>query len=57
MKIKANAKINKYLKVLGKRSDGFHELESLFIPINIYDEINIEESKEEKNLEIEGREA
>lgn len=45
MRIKANAKINKYLKILGKRNDGFHELESLFIPINIYDEINIEESK------------
>lgn len=45
MIIKANAKINKYLKVLGKREDGFHELETLMIPIDLYDYIEIEKSE------------
>ncbi len=36
---KAYAKINIYLKVLGKRSDGYHNLDTLVVPINIYDEL------------------
>ena len=39
IKEKAYAKINIYLKVLGKRSDGYHDLETLMVPINIYDEL------------------
>ncbi len=37
--IKSPAKINLYLKVLGKRKDGYHEIESVILPINIYDKI------------------
>lgn len=36
---KAYAKINIYLKILGTRLDGYHDLESLVVPINIYDEL------------------
>lgn len=36
---KAYAKINIYLKVLGKREDGYHDLESLMVPIDLYDEL------------------
>ena len=36
---KAYAKINIYLKILGTRPDGYHDLESLVVPINIYDEL------------------
>ena len=39
IKEKAYAKINIYLKVLGKRADGYHDLETLMVPINIYDEL------------------
>ena len=39
IKEKAYAKINIYLKVLGKRNDGYHDLETLMVPINIYDEL------------------
>ena len=39
IKEKAYAKINIYLKVLGKRTDGYHNLESLVVPINLYDEL------------------
>lgn len=35
--IKAPAKINWFLKVLGKRNDGFHEIQSLIQKINLHD--------------------
>ncbi len=43
--LKAPAKINLYLKVLGKREDGYHEIESLMQAIDLYDEISIEKSE------------
>lgn len=44
-KIKAPSKINLYLKVKGKREDGYHEIESLFVPLDEpSDEITILES-------------
>ncbi len=42
--LKAPAKINLYLKVLGRREDGYHEIESLMQAIDLYDEITIEKS-------------
>lgn len=33
------AKINLYLRVLGRRPDGYHEIESLFCPIGLYDRL------------------
>lgn len=41
----ANAKINLGLNVLYKRADGFHELESVFYPVNIFDAIEILDAK------------
>lgn len=38
----APAKINLTLEVLGKRPDGYHALRSLMVPIELYDEIEIE---------------
>jgi 4-diphosphocytidyl-2-C-methyl-D-erythritol kinase len=35
--VAAPAKLNLYLEVLGKRSDGFHELETLMVPVQLYD--------------------
>jgi len=35
--LKAPAKINWFLKVLGKRDDGFHEIQSLIQKISLYD--------------------
>lgn len=43
--IKARAKINLVLNVLEKREDNYHNLESIFQKINLYDEIYIKESK------------
>jgi len=40
--VKAYAKINLGLKILDKRKDGYHNLETIICPINLYDEIHIE---------------
>lgn len=42
MKRFAPAKINLSLRVLGRREDGFHEIETLISPITLADEITIE---------------
>lgn len=41
-----NAKINIGLSIIEKRSDGFHELESIMVPIPMYDILEITESAE-----------
>src|SRR5437763_981205 len=33
----APAKLNLFLKVLGKRDDGYHELETLMLSVGLYD--------------------
>ena len=41
MKIRAPAKINLRLKVVGKRADGYHLLDTIMVPVSLYDEIEI----------------
>ena len=41
MRIFAPAKVNLALRVVGKREDGYHLIDSLIVPINLYDEIRI----------------
>jgi 4-diphosphocytidyl-2-C-methyl-D-erythritol kinase len=45
MQILAPAKINLSLKILGRRNDGFHELDTLMVPISLYDEIRIDKGR------------
>lgn len=40
-----NAKVNIGLRIIGKREDGFHNLETLFVPIKSKDILEIVESK------------
>ena len=39
MKLLAPAKVNLYLRVVGKRNDGYHFIDSLLVPVSLYDEI------------------
>lgn len=41
--IKTPAKINIGLNILSKREDGYHNLETIFYPINLWDEMTIRE--------------
>ena len=43
--IKARAKVNLNLEILGKREDNYHNLESVFQKINLYDEIYIKKTE------------
>jgi 4-diphosphocytidyl-2-C-methyl-D-erythritol kinase len=43
VQVVAPAKINLSLRVLGRRSNGFHEIETLMAPISLCDEIKIEQ--------------
>jgi len=48
-----NAKINLGLNIVRKREDGYHDLESVMCPIQLYDELEIEKS-DKLSFEIEG---
>ena len=49
---KARAKVNLTLNVLAKREDGYHELETIFQKISLYDEIRITKTNEHDNIKI-----
>jgi 4-diphosphocytidyl-2-C-methyl-D-erythritol kinase len=51
VKIRAPAKINLGLRVVGRRKDGYHLLDTIMLPVSLYDEIEI------KKLPIEKRNA
>ena len=46
MTIRAYAKINIGLKILNKRDDGYHNIETIFHRINLFDELRFQDSKE-----------
>ena len=43
--VRAPAKINLFFEVLAKRSDGYHEIETLMCPINLYDTVTFREDQ------------
>lgn len=46
--LKARAKINLNLEVIGKREDNYHNIESVFQKINLYDELYIQKTNTQK---------
>lgn len=53
LEVKCHAKINLFLKLVGKRSDHYHELESLFAFLDLSDELSVERYDKFK-LKIDG---
>ena len=55
MKENAYAKINVALNVLGKRNDGYHELDMIMLPIDLHDTLYMEPSRQmsfESNVDL-----
>jgi 4-diphosphocytidyl-2-C-methyl-D-erythritol kinase len=52
MEVRAPAKINLSLRILGRRKDGFHEIDTLIAPISLYDEIKIDKVLSGKSIEF-----
>ncbi|MGE4518287.1 MAG: 4-(cytidine 5'-diphospho)-2-C-methyl-D-erythritol kinase [Desulfobacteraceae bacterium] len=51
--LRAYAKINLYLDIKGKRLDGYHMLETLMVPVSIYDEIDVELGRNGSGIKLE----
>ena len=43
---KAHAKVNLSLSVFPKRADGYHEVKTIMVPLDLYDELYFEDSSE-----------
>ncbi|UTC63704.1 4-(cytidine 5'-diphospho)-2-C-methyl-D-erythritol kinase [Treponema sp. OMZ 788] len=50
--LKAHAKINLHLEVLGKRKDGFHDIVSVFAPISLADELLMQRIPDKKECRV-----
>ncbi|MCZ7637565.1 MAG: hypothetical protein M5U12_16925 [Verrucomicrobia bacterium] len=44
LELASPCKINLVLNILGRRADGFHELETVMYPVNVCDQIVLEEA-------------
>jgi 4-diphosphocytidyl-2-C-methyl-D-erythritol kinase len=42
----AHAKVNVFLRVLGRRDDGYHDIETLVVPVSLHDRITVEPAEE-----------
>jgi 4-diphosphocytidyl-2-C-methyl-D-erythritol kinase len=61
IRVKCPAKVNLFLKVLGKRGDGFHEVQNVMQTITLFDQLTLRKQREGVTLvcsgqDVEGRE-
>ncbi len=56
MRVLTPAKLNVYLRVLGERPDGYHDVNTLMVPVTLYDELHIEPYRDEIIVETKGLE-
>jgi 4-diphosphocytidyl-2-C-methyl-D-erythritol kinase len=52
MRIRAPAKVNLSLRVVGKRRDGYHLIDSIMVPVSLYDEIEIKRARPGAKLSV-----
>lgn len=52
IEIRTPAKINLGLRIVGRRDDGYHLLESVFVPVDLYDRIRLEWGPGERVTEL-----
>jgi 4-diphosphocytidyl-2-C-methyl-D-erythritol kinase len=53
LQMPAHAKLNVFLRVIGHREDGYHDVETLLVPISLADDVTVE-SADELTLSLEG---
>lgn len=41
VRIRAPAKVNLYLRVVGEREDGYHLIDTVMVPVSLYDEVEV----------------
>jgi 4-diphosphocytidyl-2-C-methyl-D-erythritol kinase len=42
LEIRAPAKVNLFLEVLGRREDGYHDIRNVVVPVSLYDSVKLE---------------
>jgi 4-diphosphocytidyl-2-C-methyl-D-erythritol kinase len=42
LQISTPAKINLFIRITGRRPDGYHELDSVFLPVSLFDRVSVE---------------
>lgn len=48
VEIQTPAKLNLFLEVLAKRADGFHDIETLMVPVSLYDTLHVAPRRDEQ---------
>ena len=48
----APAKVNLYLRIVGRRADGYHLLDSLMVPVNLCDEVTIAAGRGQPEIRV-----
>lgn len=55
LRVKTPAKINLFLRVVGRRDDGYHDLETIFQTVDLWDELILSKTLGPPALEVPGR--